>query len=158
MLIVSGIVFRFPQQASVYKRRGTGGQTRHPRHPWCQVTTQKAGRQAGQLRRRQGLGNDSTSTKGNKSINLICSCSVIYMTKIIAVKWIMVNIVWFPTCVADVDMTDAPSPHRAPEPTLAAPSLQDALSPKPSARRNRLAALAQNINNWEDDLSHPTIT
>ena len=28
--------------------------------------------------------------------------------------------------------------------------------PKPD-RKNRLAALAQSINNWEDDLSHPTI-
>ena len=24
-------------------------------------------------------------------------------------------------------------------------------------RKNRLAALAKSINNWEDDLSHPTI-
>jgi len=46
----------------------------------------------------------------------------------------------------DVDMTDAPGA----DPSLPMSSLEGALSPKP-------AALAQNINNWEDDLSHPTI-
>ena len=29
--------------------------------------------------------------------------------------------------------------------------------PKPTSRRNRLAALAQTINTWEDDLSRPVI-
>lgn len=30
-------------------------------------------------------------------------------------------------------------------------------SAKSGARLNRLAALASTINNWEDDLSHPTL-
>lgn len=29
---------------------------------------------------------------------------------------------------------------------------------KPEMRKNRFAKLAQNINTWEDDLSHPVIT
>jgi len=28
---------------------------------------------------------------------------------------------------------------------------------QPGSRQGRLAMLAQNINNWEDDLSHPSI-
>ncbi len=42
-------------------------------------------------------------------------------------------------------------------------SLDDELSmaaeirPTPAARRTRLAALANTINNWEDDLSRPVI-
>ena len=37
-----------------------------------------------------------------------------------------------------------------------APSLDERGVSSPAARKNRLAALAQNINTWEDDLSHVT--
>ncbi len=48
----------------------------------------------------------------------------------------------------------APPRRRAPEPMQ---DEEEQEMPKPSSRRTRLAALAQNINTWEDDLTRHNI-
>ncbi|KYM87204.1 Actin-binding protein anillin [Atta colombica] len=48
--------------------------------------------------------------------------------------------------------------HRTEEKFTAEESSDDGKPVKRGARLDRLAALASTINNWEDDLSHPTIT
>ena len=53
-----------------------------------------------------------------------------------------------------MDVDPPVKPRRAsPEPQLD----DEDHEPKPASRRNRLAALAQTINTWEDDLSRPVI-
>ncbi|KAJ8680371.1 hypothetical protein QAD02_016158 [Eretmocerus hayati] len=47
--------------------------------------------------------------------------------------------------------------HRTEENFTAEDDDTDRALAKPGARLNRLAALASEINNWEDDLSHPTV-
>lgn len=47
--------------------------------------------------------------------------------------------------------------HRTEEKFNAEESITDHKPVKRGARLDRLAALASTINNWEDDLSHPTL-
>ena len=47
--------------------------------------------------------------------------------------------------------------HRTEEKFAAEDESAEQKSAKSGARLNRLAALASTINNWEDDLSHPTL-
>ncbi|XP_072014096.1 uncharacterized protein [Amphiura filiformis] len=49
---------------------------------------------------------------------------------------------------------DSPKNVCAPRPKMPSPNLTP-LSVVPQARKSRFAALAANINNWEDDLDHP---
>ena len=56
------------------------------------------------------------------------------------------------------DSRELSSPiHRTEEKFAVEEVKQENRSTKPTARLNRLAALASEINNWEDDLSHPTV-
>ena len=57
------------------------------------------------------------------------------------------------------DDTDVPVPNPRKNMTSPSRSPQKSLNVADvgSARKTRLAALAKNINNWEDDLSHPVI-
>lgn len=65
---------------------------------------------------------------------------------------------WFSFLFQPSDERELSSPiHRTEETFTADDDSVEFKSAKSGARLNRLAALASTINNWEDDLSHPTL-
>ncbi len=56
--------------------------------------------------------------------------------------------------IAEGQELDSPKNVIAPRPKVSSPVVAES-APVPQSRRSRFAALAANINSWEDDTNHP---
>ena len=57
---------------------------------------------------------------------------------------------------SDGQELDSPKNVAAPRHHINSPDPNTVATPVPPSRKSRFAALAANINSWEDDLNHPT--